>query len=368
MNGRTAVMIASILAAAAGAHAQTAPAAEDSLCLHFTSDIREIHLELTGAYSMNGTLPLTLCNLRSGERYRLVVRGRGLELRRGYLSIGKDGTPSASGNRIGTFLRNAVVPGWGSIHAGRNKDGWTDLISLAAVGGVFYREQREWEHLDNRHTVLLELLETEDDADRVDDIRLQAYITSRDVNVQNRHRQRLAIFAAYLYGFQLIDPWLVGNPPRVRAEAGGTIVNVGTGGQSTAKALCLSLIRPGRGQFYQGKETRGVVYSLLMTTAGLVALDYHNKYDKAVNEYEINLERMSLAGTASQRQTLIGREPGLWDNVEDRKLQRNIAYGVLAGVWAASVIDTFFPGREEAPPSDLTLDIGPTHAFVVYRF
>ncbi|MDD3643071.1 MAG: DUF5683 domain-containing protein, partial [Candidatus Krumholzibacteria bacterium] len=148
----------------------------------------------------------------------------------------------------------------------------------------------------------------------------------------------------------------------------GTVVSVSTRGQSTAKAFALSLLRPGRGQFYQRKQTRGIVYSMMMTAAGMFALDYHNKYDEAVNEYEINLERFAAAGTETQRQTLSGREPALWDSVEKRKLERNIAYGVLAGIWGASIVDTFFPGREDAPPSDLTLDLGPSHALIVYRF
>ncbi|MDD3643394.1 MAG: hypothetical protein PHQ19_08040, partial [Candidatus Krumholzibacteria bacterium] len=163
------------------------------------------------------------------------MRGRGLELRRGYLHINSDGTPRVSGNRIGTFLRNAVMPGWGSVRAGRGGGGWTDLTSLGMSGGVFYREYREREHLDNRLSVLLDRLAAENDAVRRQDIRLQTYIASRDVNVQNEHCRRIAVYAIYIYGFQLIDPWLTGGPPGIRAEEGGTVVSVRTRGQSTAK-------------------------------------------------------------------------------------------------------------------------------------
>lgn len=370
MRNRAAAVIAIALTVLPARAAGGPPDAggTDSLCLHFTAGARDVHLSLGGAFSMNGILPLTLCDLRRDERYDLVVGGRGYEQRRGYFSIGKDGRPRAKGNRTGTFLRNALVPGFGSVRAGRPQGGWTDFLSLGVAGLVFYREHREWEHLENRHTVLLSQLADADDAQRRQDIRLQAYATSRDVNVQNRHRQRIAVYAAYIYGFQLIDPWLVGNPPRIRAEAGGTVVRVSAARSHTAKAFALSLLRPGRGQFYQGKSSRGVFYSLMTTAASLVALDFHNRYDEAVNDYEINLDRFRAAETVSQQRTLRDREPGLWDAVEERKLERNIAYGVLAGVWAAGVIDTFFPGREEAPPSDLTLDVGPAHAFIVYRF
>ena len=369
MNSRTlpgVVALIAVIASPLKAPAQTA--GNDSLCIHFTAETRAVHLSLVGGVSLNGTLPLTLCDLLRGERYDLVVRGRGLELRRGYFSIGDSGAPRGTGNRIGTFMRNAVVPGWGSMRAGRSESGWTDLASLGAIGYAFYREHTEWQHLENRHTVLTAQLADAPDAEELQRIRLHAYIASRDVNVQNRYRQRLAVFAAYVYGFQLIDPWLLGNPPKLRVEAGGTVVRVGAARLSGAKAFALSLLRPGRGQFYQGKSGRGIFFSLMSTVGGLVALDFHDKYDVAVNRYESNRERFEAAETISQQQTLRDREPGLWDDVENRKRERNIAYGVLAGIWAAGVIDTFLPGREDAPPTNLTFDVGPGHAFIVYRF
>jgi hypothetical protein len=173
---------------------------------------------------------------------------------------------------------------------------------------------------------------------------------------------------AWVYGFQLIDPWFVGNPPKSEVSEGGYAVEMKGSRANTVKAAALSLIRPGRGQFYQGKSGRGTFLSIATAAGVLISLDYLNQYDEAVNAYELNLEYYHEAETVSEREYYRGRSNEYWADVEKTRRWRNISYGVLAGVWAAGVIDTFFPGREDAPASSLTYSVGPSHALLVYRF
>ena len=366
---RLLIVIAALTFAAicGAAHAQGSPGAQDSLCIHFYSDSQDILVELQRGIVLSGTAPLTLCILEPGLTYDMTVRGRGFEIRRGYLSLDVDGVPSVSGNRLGTFARN-ILPGWGSIHVGRKDAGWSDLISITLAGMVTLREQKEYQHIENRYTILMEQLKAADNVEDRQKIRIDAHKAARDLNVQNAHRKRCLGYTAYMYAFQLIDPWIVGNPPKTRVTAGGSVVEISGAGSSTPKAALLSLLRPGRGQFYQGKRSRGIFYSLASTAGVLVALDYLNTYEEAVNAYEISLEYFNEAETIDEKEYFRGRSAEYWADVDKTRRWRNISYGVLAGIWAVGVIDTFIPGSEDAPQFDLSFDVGPTHASIVYRF
>ncbi len=348
-------------------YAQGSPGGRDSLCIHFSGDSRDLLIELRRGMILSGTVPMTLCNLEPGLTYDITVRGRGFEVRRGYLSLDGNGVPSLGGNRLETFARN-ILPGWGSIHVGRKYAGWSDMISIAAAGILTLSEQNEYRHMEDMYNDLMAQLDAADNVEDRQKIRIDAHTAARDLNVQNNYRKRCLGYMAYMYAFQLIDPWIVGNPPKARSSAGGAVVEISGAGASTAKAALLSLFRPGRGQFYQSKRSRGMFYSLTSTAGVLVTLYYLNRYEEAVNAYEINLEYFDGAETVEEKEYFRERSAGYWADVDKTRRWRNISYGVLAGVWAAGVIDTFIPGREDAPPSDLSFSVGPTHASLVYRF
>jgi hypothetical protein len=349
------------------AAAQDTGGARDALCLHFSGDSPGLLVQLRHGSLLSGTVPLTLCGLESGVTYDLRVRGTGYEVRQGYLSIDGEGNVSIRGNRLGTFARN-IVPGWGSVHVGRKHTGLSDLADIVMMGLVTLRENNEYQHIENRYTNLMDMLEAADNAEDRQRIRIDANKASRDLNVQNAHRKRCLGYTAWMYGFQLIDPWLVGNPPKTRVTAGGSVIEVTGAGSSTFKAAFLSLLRPGRGQFYQHKSSRGILYSVATTVGVIVALENLNRYEEAVNAYETNLDYYYMAETPEDREYYSERSSAYWTDVEKTQRWRNISYGVLAGVWAAGVIDTFFPGREDAPPPDLSFDVSPTRASIVYRF
>jgi hypothetical protein len=297
----------------------------------------------------------------------MTVRGYGYEVRRGYLSIDEAGIASVKGNRMRTFARN-IVPGWGSIDVGRSGEGWTDIADITVGAFLCYREQRSYQHIENRYNILIGQLEDADDVETRQKTRIDANKASRDLNVQNNYRKRVFGYTAYMYAFQLLDPWFVGNPPKAGVSSNGSVVEIRGSGSSTVKAAFLSLVRPGRGQFYQGKSTRGSIFSLATTVGVYVSLYNLNRYEQAVNAYELNIEYFNTAQTAEDKEYFSSLSGAYWDDVEKTERWRNVSYIVTAGVWAMSVVDAFIPGREDAPPDAVSLDIGPRHAALVYRF
>lgn len=317
---------------------------------------------------MSGVLPVTLCELYPGETYRILVEGAGLEKRRGKFHISQSGGASIQGIRIGTAWRNAAIPGWGSISAGRAAAGLTDGMSLAASLYVLWVEEMEYRHLRNR----LEILEdmrlragTFEERFRIQDA---AHVTSLDVNAQNSHRKRLVILTTALYGHQVLDSWLSGYPPRMVSEAGGSVAKIDAAPSTRIKAFVHSLIRPGRGQFYQGKITRGMLFSTMSTIAGLVALDYHNRYDEDVNRYNVAVERFEAAATYDEKIRLRDEASKLWNDVEEEKRRRNVSYIALAGLWCLNLVDTLFPAESKDSLSRYSMELGPGGCALVMKF
>ncbi len=369
MAGRFLIFAIIVMLLPAGAPGQTMPVSDaDSLCIHFTGDSKELHIELRLDYSINGTLPLTVCGVETGVSYDLFTSGWGLENRRCKFKLNENGSLSTGGIRTGMFLRNAVIPGWGTIHSGGKATGWTDMLTIGAVLLKLNSEQSEYQHLSNRHEVLYEMMQTAGSWEESESIRLALHTASRDVNVQNSYRKRLLILSAALYGFQLVDPWLSSNPPRIAREAGGTIISVDAVPSSRVKAFLFSLVRPGRGQFYQGKSTRGILFSALTTAAALYSLDMQNDYDKDINAYEIEIEKYENAATLEEKYYHRDRAAGLWHNVEGSKDDRNIALILLAGLWGLNLADTFLPGEGYSSQSRVSLDLEPDGAAFVLKF
>jgi len=359
----TAVLFWSALTLAAGRGFAAAPA--DTLCCHLLGDG---NVELRETYLLSGTMPVTFCGLKRGDRFRMTVGGPGLERRVGTFEIGPSGLASVRGLRLGAAVRNALLPGAGSCYTDRKITGWTDRLSLAASLYLLYIEDREFKDLDDEHEFLLErlagseLLETKKILERA------AHETALEANVQNDHRKRLALFSAALYGLQVIDPFLLSPPPRSRIEAGGRIIRTETARSSRPKAFFLSLIHPGRGQFYQGKTIRGMFFSALTVASGLAALEFHNRYDVEANRYEILVDRFEAAESLEDKERLQREAAVQWDEAENARIDRNTAYIITAGLWGWSVIDTLWRDGGPDRESRYSFEWSPLSGAVVLRF
>ncbi len=337
--------------------AVSAPAAvKDSLCIHFAGGPQTVHIELKRDFILSGALPFTICDLVPGDRLRMTVQGPGFERRTATLKIGMDGVPSVAGVRLGAGIRNMLIPGWGNVFEGNRSKGWIDGLLLAGTAYMLYREHREYEHLENRVEGLTAAMNESELFSRKQSFREALHEAVIEVNDQNAHRKRLMYMSAAMYAHQVLESWLSGGPPRSTVEAGGSVITVHPAAESRFKAFVHSFIRPGRGQYYQGKNTRSVLFSVFSVTGGLMTLDMQNRYDRAASMYGIAVERYEAAATIEDRRRYMREAERLWDDVKEEKRHRNIALIATAGIWSWSMLDTLFPDLNGVTGSRLSFE------------
>ena len=339
-------------------------APQDSVCYHFTGNT---HVTLKSGLTLSGSTPVSFCTIGRGEKYRLTATGAGLERRLGTFSVNLSGSPNVSGIRLGTSMRNAVLPGFGYYDTDIWEAALTDELSLGASLYLLYVEHREFKHLENRYTIYIENLNSADLLETKKILEVAAQEAAIDVNIQNKHRKRLAAVSAYIYGWQALDPFFLSGPPRTRIE-GTNRIHVESPGKSKPKAFILSLVRPGRGQFYQGKKGRGALFNILTMASGLAALEYHNRYDVEAGSYKLLIDRYDRAETIDEKNSLAQQASSQWDDVEKAKRNRNTAYIITAGIWGWSLIDTLFESDGGESHSLYSLELSPVSSAFVIRF
>jgi hypothetical protein len=316
---------------------------------------------------MTGALPVSFCELEREATYRLILDGAGFERRIGLFSI-VGGRPRVGGVQTRMAGKNVVLPGWGSASAGRLPAALIDDMGIAASLGWLLYEEREYRYLEDGFEELSEqYARAETWAEKA---RLQESLheASREVNIQNDQRTRLAAIAGALYAWQVIEPFLLDNPPKSLGEPATGELALRGAYESRGKAFIYSLLRPGRGQFYQGKTGRGVFFSVTTLAVGFVALEYQTEYEFAANDYEICVERFNATGNVSEQKRLMSDAGRYWDHVEHEKGRRDATLIVLAGLWGWNVIDTFFPAEQRAASGKYSFEIDARGASVAMRF
>lgn len=372
MGMKTAIGVLALSSFAAIAEADSVPAsagAHDSLCVHMTGTLDGEHVILAHRYELGGVLPATLCNVEPRVRYRFTLDGSGLERRIGAFTMSDEGRAALHGVQFSAVARNIVLPGWGSAYAGRTGAGLCDDISLGATLAVLYQEEMEYTHMRNRLAVQEERLGEAASYEDRERFQVAAHEASRELNIQNEYRRRLATLAGALYAFQVLEPFLMDNPPGSAAGAANGEITVRGSRESRPKAFFYSLVRPGRGQFYQGKTVRGILFSVATLAGGLAALHYQNEYDFALDDYQVCVERFNATDVVSEKKQLLDRASGLWSDVERVRDRRNASLITLAGVWGWNVIDTFFSrGDGGAGSHRYSLDLDGRSAWVAVHF
>jgi hypothetical protein len=316
---------------------------------------------------LSGALPVSFCGLEPGARYRMILDGPGFEKRVGAFSI-DGGAARVEGIQARISAKNIVLPGWGSASAGRGSTALSDDIGMAASLGSLLHEEMEYRDQRDRLDALNESFsraETWTDRARLQEAQHEA---SREINIQNDRRLRLAILSGALYLWQVVEPFCIDNPPKSSGDRAKGAIALRAARQSRPKAFIYSLVRPGRGQFYQGKTTRGVFFSVAAIAAGLVALDYQTGYEYAADDYKLCLERFDAAEIVSEKERIRDEAVRLWSDVEHEKDRRDASLIVLAALWGWNVIDTFIPGEQRGPAAKYSFDIDPRGASIAMRF
>ncbi len=339
----------------------------DSACVRISGSEPGVLVSLSREYTVAGVLPVSFCDLERETAYRLVLDGAGFERRIGSFSI-VDGVPRVSGLRAAMAGKNLVLPGWGSTSAGRFPAGLIDGIGIAASLGWLLYEETEYRDLEDGYEDLSDRYARAETWKEKARLQESLHEASRELNIQNDQRTRLAAVAGVLYGWQIIEPLLLDNPPKSLGGPAAGDLTLSGAHESRAKAFIYSLLRPGRGQFYQGKTGRGVFFSVTTLAAGFVALEYQTEYEFAANDYEICVERFDSADDISEQERLMSDAERYWDHVEHEKARRDMSFIVLAGLWGWNVIDTFFPAEQRVSSGNYSFDIDARGAYVTMRF
>jgi hypothetical protein len=339
----------------------------DSLCVRISGSEPGVRIALVHGYTLSGSLPVLFCDLEPGAGYRLILDGAGFERRVGAFSI-EGGSPRVSGIQAHMAAKNIVLPGWGSASAGRGSTALSDDIGMAASLGLLLHEEMNYRDRRDRIDALNRAFSGAGTwADRV---RLQAaqHEASREMNIQNDRRLRLAMLSGSLYLWQAIEPFFADVPPKSSGNRVKGEIALRGARLSRSKAFIYSLMRPGRGQFYQGKTTRGVFFSTATLAAGLVALDHQSGYEYAADDYKLCVERFNAAELISDRERIKDDAVRHWSVVEREKNRRDASLIVLAALWGWNVIDTVLPGEPPGPAAKYSFDLDSRGASIAMRF
>jgi hypothetical protein len=108
------------------------------------------------------------------------------------------------------------------------------------------------------------------------------------------------------------------------------------------KAAARSLILPGWGQFYQDANTKGTLFFAggLAAFTGLVWT--HEIYRHRVDDFDSAKRDYESAGHESDLPALWARAQRASSRADRAYDDRKLALGILAGVYAASLVDALF--------------------------
>lgn len=341
--------------------------ATDSLCCYFNSSSDDLKLKIEHDYTYSGVLPFRLCDLKSGLNYRVSVFGRGYEKRDAFMKLEPGGLPTISGMIWKTAFMNGTIPASGTLMRGRDQQGYIDLLSISCGLYLFYEENSEYNELKDRYDRLSTYLQTSSSIDESEVLRREAHRAYIYADQQDSYRKQLLIFASALYAFQIIEPIFIDRPPAYDITENEARISFSGSRKSTTKAFLYSLIRPGRGQYYQGKRMRGLLYSTLSVLAGYVALDQNNQYHRKLDDYDICLDEYKYARTVSERREYLRSAAILNEDAEDAKFNRNLSLYLLAGVWGANLIDILL-FECEGTQCSYSFNLTPASFQIAYRF
>ena len=108
------------------------------------------------------------------------------------------------------------------------------------------------------------------------------------------------------------------------------------------KAGIRSLVIPGWGQRYSGKQTRGFMYSGLALGSAVFFMLVNDDYNSKKDDYD-RLDYDWLHASSQDEQRNI--QPYLdkaREDAYDAETRRRLAFGILAGVWVVNVLDAVF--------------------------
>ena len=109
-----------------------------------------------------------------------------------------------------------------------------------------------------------------------------------------------------------------------------------------------SLLLPGMGQAYAGKDGRAILYPVLQVATLAGAYWSINNYNNKVDEYEKSQIAYHTAVTDADINRTRSRMQDVYDAVSNAESTRNVMIGLAAGIWLWNVLDAVIWPPEKA--------------------
>lgn len=107
------------------------------------------------------------------------------------------------------------------------------------------------------------------------------------------------------------------------------------------RAAMRSLVLPGWGQHYIGSKTKGTLLTIgtvaALTTSGVMYLRYENRRQ----DYDDYNALFHQTRSVEERERMLTKHYALQKDAYNAERDRNVALGVLAGIWVYNLLDVF---------------------------
>ena len=127
-----------------------------------------------------------------------------------------------------------------------------------------------------------------------------------------------------------------------------------------------SVVFPGWGQFSTGRYTRGAVMMGTALVSIAVISGFTMQYNRHIDSYEEAQRGYEQAAYIGDAVDYYSQMTDSWNDADDIYGYRNIAIGVLAGMYVWSIIDITLGPEASVPP--VSMEIRPDGFMVVKTF
>jgi hypothetical protein len=141
--------------------------------------------------------------------------------------------------------------------------------------------------------------------------------------------------------------------------------SVASAGEKTEDVI-KSVVFPGWGQYSTGRYTRGTVMmgTALVSIAAIGALTLqYNRYIDTYEDASKGYAQATYVGDASEYYSQMTQS---WNDADDTYKYRNIAWGVLAGMYVWSILDIALGPEASTPP--VAMELRPDGFLIVRTF
>lgn len=319
------------------------------------SEQADVRLRIQGAVSLTGETPLALGDLPTGT-YRLRAEGLGLARARGRL---EHLSGDALAVRSWADFRSVLLPP-GITHLGAGES-WRGIVLLAAAGVSGIQAVR----MDNAH------------ADAVDAV--EAAVTdyeqslSEEAIARSTARLRLArskeddekelrglwasYFAATWIGTAVEALLLTPNPSMHVGSDGNYLLSVPSA--DGWGAAIRSLLVPGSGQRFLGRETKGNLFTASVLGLGAGTLIAHESFLSARRDQFAAQSAYDVARTDEELRSARRALNDAAGKTDDRNRTRWVLFGATLGAYVWNIVDAALDGSRSAEASSLQWSVIP---------